>query len=149
MEKNVNADYISVLNEKGVLSFVPAGNSMWPFIKNRKQTVIVKKSDGLFNQNDVVFFRRQDGSCVLHRVLQVFPDYLVVRGDSQINSEKVQKENVFGILEGFYKGEKYISVTDEKYQKKVTRWCKNSFFTRLRKKIFYFRNRVKNHFKRG
>jgi hypothetical protein len=149
MVNNVNADYISVLNQQGVLSFVPSGNSMWPFIKNRKQTVIVKKSDGEIHQNDVVFFRRQDGTCVLHRVLQVYPDYLVVRGDSQINAEKVQKETVFGILEGFYKGKKYIPVTDKKYQKKVCRWCKNSFITRMRKKFFYFKNRVKNHFKRG
>ena len=149
MVNKVNADYVSVLNESGVLSFVPSGNSMWPFIKNRKQTVIVKKSDGTFKENDVVFFCREDGSFVLHRVMQVFPDYLIVRGDSQINPEKVQIEKVFGILDGFYKGKKYIAVTDKKYQKKVVRWRKNSFVTRLRKKLFSFRNRVKNHLKRG
>lgn len=143
-----NADYLSVLEQSGVLSFVPNGNSMWPFIKNRSQTVIIKKSTGVFKSKDVVFFRREDGSFVLHRVMQVFPEYIIVKGDSQINPEKVDVNNVFGVLDGFYKGKKYIPVTDKKYQKKVDAWCKNTLLTRLRKKLFYFTNRLKRIFKK-
>ena len=31
-----------VLLENGVFSLVPKGNSMWPFIKNKKYSVIIK-----------------------------------------------------------------------------------------------------------
>lgn len=142
------ADYSQILSEKGVLSFSPNGNSMWPFIKNHKHTVVIQTPNNRINNLDVVFYTRQDGSYVLHRIVKILQDAYLIRGDSQTLVEKVPKDRVIGVMTGFYKGKKYIPSTDEKYLKKVANWYKNSFVTRLRIKNFNLRNRIKNKLKR-
>lgn len=147
MSVQVWADYSAVLNESGVLSFVPNGNSMWPFIKNRSQSVIIEKVSKPLEVFDVVLFTRPDGSYILHRIIEISQDVLTVIGDSQYNSEKVNLSCVVGVMTGFYKGKTFINANDPKYIKKVAKWYKNGFFTRLKKKIFNFRISLKNKLK--
>ena len=49
MEIKIN-DYIEKLNKNQVISFVPRGDSMWPTLKNKGQSVIVsaKKETSFF-----------------------------------------------------------------------------------------------------
>ena len=42
MKEQSNCDYEKELVKNGVIAFVPSGNSMWPTLKHRKQSVIVK-----------------------------------------------------------------------------------------------------------
>ena len=63
------AQYLDVLEKTGTVSFVPNGNSMWPFIKNRSQTVIIQKPTVAPKIYDVIFYLRPDGSYVLHRII--------------------------------------------------------------------------------
>ena len=144
MKSNViKADYQTVLNQTGTLSFVPNGNSMWPFLKNGKQTVIIEKLPTTVKELDVVFFKRENGDYVLHRVVAVDGEKLTVRGDSQLFTESINKEYAFGIMTGFYKGKNLVLASDKKYIKKVEKWYKNGFFTRLKIKLFYAKLRFK------
>ena len=136
MEQIKSNDYKSVLQKQGILAFVPDGNSMWPFIKNGKQSVIVALPKNPIKIYDVVFFTRPDGMQILHRVLDIDGEKLTVGGDSQSFTEVINLSDVFGVMTGFYKGNKYIPVEDDSYLKKVKKWCKNGFFTKLRKKLF-------------
>ena len=38
-----DANYRTELEKNGALAFVPSGNSMWPTLKNRGQSVIVER----------------------------------------------------------------------------------------------------------
>ncbi len=136
MQQIKSNDYKSVLQKQGILAFVPDGNSMWPFIKNGKQSVIVEIPKNPIKIYDVVFFTRSDGTQILHRVLGFDNDKLVVGGDSQSFTEVINPSDVFGVMTGFYKGKKYFSVEDNSYLKRVKKWCKNGFLTKLRKKLF-------------
>ncbi len=137
-EKNVGvSDYKLELEKKGVIAFVPGGNSMWPTLKNKGQSVIIEKKTARLNKYDVGFFIRDNGAYVLHRVIEVLPDGYMMIGDSQFNTEKATEDQVFGVMKGFYVGEKYISCDDEKYIKKVKKWFKRKFIRRLRLKFFY------------
>ncbi len=40
------ACYKTELDKNGAIAFVPSGNSMWPILKNKGQSVIVVKKDG-------------------------------------------------------------------------------------------------------
>ncbi len=140
----IKGDYREVLEEKGVLSFTPNGNSMWPFIKNHKQSVVIEKISRPIDRLDVLLYVRPDGAYVLHRVVEVLEDGYLMRGDSQFVSEKISKEWVLGIMTFFYKGEKQISVQDQKYKKQVKRWYRDGAITKLKKKAFNFKGRVKN-----
>lgn len=139
-KKNVNialSDYKEELSSRGAIAFVPSGNSMWPTLKNKGQPVIIEKKTGRLNKYDVGFYIRPNGAYVLHRVMEVLPDGYLMIGDSQFNTEKVLEDQVFGIMQGFYKGKKYISCDDKGYRKKVDKWFKRKTIRKWRLKFFY------------
>ena len=137
-------DYKTELEKKGAIAFVPGGNSMWPILKNRKQSVLVKKKEERLKKFDVALYQRPCGSFVLHRVMEVVDGGYVVCGDSQLTLENVKEESVFGVLVGFYRGKTYVEVTDEKYIKKVERFYANKFRRKIKLKFFHLGQRIKN-----
>ena len=139
--------YKNLLEEKGEISFVPSGNSMWPTLKDRKQTVVVQKKTERLNAFDVALFEN-DGVIVLHRVMEVISNGYVTCGDSQLKNETVLERDVFGVLKGFYKGKKFVSVTDPKHVKKVQSWYKRKGLRKFRIKLFYLGLRIKTKLKK-
>ena len=131
-------NYIEELNKNGVIAFVPKGNSMWPTLKNKKQSVIVKKKDKKLRPMDVAIYKRESGSNVLHRVIKTTKLGYIMCGDSQFNLEKVKEENVYGVMTGFYRGKRYIDVRDVDYVEKVKKWYKNERLRKFYVKTFYF-----------
>lgn len=146
--QNINSDYKSELIKHGVIGFVPGGNSMWPTLKNRGQSVVVRKKEERLKRFDVALYVRDNGAFVLHRVMQVVDDGYVICGDSQFVLEKVREEQVFGVMEGFYRGKKYVDCKDPKYCKQVENWFKRKKLRKIRLKCFFFFQRVKNKLKR-
>lgn len=144
----VKSDYKTELEKNGVIAFVPAGNSMWPIIKNKKQSVIVKSKTERLTPNAVAFYLRPTGVFVLHRVIEVLDNGYLCCGDSQLDTEVVLEDWVFGVMDGFYQGKKYISVNDNSYIKMVEKWYKNPVRRERKIKSFYFWKRVKNKLKR-
>lgn len=145
---NDKVDYISQLNENGAISVIPKGFSMWPFLKNKGQSVIIQKIEKPLKKLDVVLYLRADGTLVLHRIVDVLDGEYLLQGDSQFYVEKVNKDNVIGVMVGFYKGKKYISADDDKYLKKVEKWCKKGKIVKSKIKWFYLKLRIKSKLKR-
>ncbi len=143
MEQAKVFDYKSELEKNNVIAFVPRGNSMWPTLKNNGQSVIVEKKKERLNPLDVAFYQRADGAFVLHRVMEVKEDGYVICGDSQYTLEKVQEEQVFGKMLGFYRKDNYVEVTDPNYISKVKKWYKRKLLRKIRLKFFYLRLRLK------
>ncbi len=141
------SDYKVELEKNGVISFVPGGNSMWPTLKHKKQSVIIESKKQKLKKYDVAFYKRDNGTFVLHRVLYSTPEGYVIIGDSQFNTENVREEQVFGVMVGFYQGEKYVEVTDEKYQKQVEKWFRKKRTRKIKLRIFHFIQRIKNKLK--
>lgn len=141
-----SADYKSLIEKFGEISFVPRGNSMWPTLKHRGQSVIVrKKGEGeRLKRFDVALYKRGADVYVLHRVMNPAEGGYVICGDSQFTLERVDESAVFGVMVGFYKGKKFIPVTDEKYIRRVEKWYKRKKTRKLRLKLFFLRVRIKN-----
>ncbi len=145
MEKLIKqADYKRVIEENGVLAFVPGGNSMWPTLKNRKQSVIVVKKEGKLNKYDVALYLRQNGTFVLHRVIEPTEYGYVMCGDSQVTLEKVNEDQVFGVMQGFYRGDRYIECSDEDYKQEVIAWYGDTVKRQRKLKWFYRRQWILN-----
>ena len=142
-------DYKKEIEKNGVIAFVPKGRSMWPFLKNKSQSVIVTKKTDELKEFDVIFYVRNGNIFVLHRIIKVLGDgkYLV-SGDSQLFTEIVSDEQIFGVMQGFYKGKKYILNDDEKNVKKVKRWYKHKLIRKIRIKLFNFNETIKQKMKR-
>lgn len=129
-------DYKTALENSGVITVVPKGNSMWPFIKGGKCTVIIKKPQSPINQMDVVLFQRENGDFVLHRVINVQQDNLVVKGDNFDYQENISLSNVLGVVEGFYYKKNYTASNNPKYIKQVHKWYKNTLGVKIKKCFF-------------
>ena len=112
---------------------------MWPTLKNRKQSVVVKTKTERLKRFDVALYLRPEGTFVLHRVMDKTDNGYIMCGDSQLTKESVKEENVFGVMIGFYRGEKYIEVTDPDYIKEVETWYGNEKRRKRVLKNFHFR----------
>lgn len=141
-------DYAEELEKNGAIAFVPRGISMWPTLKNRGQSVVVVKKTGKLARFDVALYIRPGRKYVLHRVMKPTDDGYVICGDSQLVCERVAEEQVIGVMEGFYRKDKYISATDEKYRREIEKWYSHKKRRKLKLKLFYFWNRVKGKLSR-
>ncbi len=141
-------NYKTELESNNVIAFVPGGNSMWPTLKHRGQSVIVESKKQRLNRFDVALYQRENGAFVLHRVMEVKEGGYLFCGDSQFNYEWVLEEQTFGKMLGFYRKDKYVEVTDAKYISEVERWFKRKKWRRLRLKLFYFNIRLKAKLKK-
>ncbi len=145
---NQNSSYKTELEKYGAIAFVPSGNSMWPTLKHRAQSVVVESKKERLKRFDVALYFRADGAVVLHRVMQAVDGGYVICGDGQLQLEKVKEDKVFGKMVGFYRKDKYIEVTDSKYIEEVEKWFRRKRYRKLRLKIFYFINAVKKKFRK-
>lgn len=140
--------YKSQLLKHGEITFVPKGNSMWPFFKNSAQSVVIAKKSAPLKVYDVAFYERENGEVVLHRVVAILEDGYLMQGDSHLTVEPIKEECVFGVMIGFYRKSEFIPTTDKKYTLKVEKWYKKKLLRKIKIKCFYFRVRLKNLFKR-
>lgn len=151
--KNENAnniDYKTALETHGFLAFVPRGNSMWPTLKNGKQSVVLLPKKGRLKRMDVAMYKRDDGTFVLHRVIEVKDDGYVFCGDSMSVSLKefVREEQVFGVMTGYYRNRRYITAEDESFTRRGERLYGNETRRILKVKAAGFLYRVKSKIKR-
>lgn len=90
--------FIPILKETvkngGCVRLRITGGSMRPFLNSEGDCVILSAADNI-NRGDIVFFVRENGQCVLHRIVKIKDDSVFLAGDAQPFIEgPVKKENV-------------------------------------------------------
>lgn len=123
-----------VLKEKGVYVGPTAGYSMYPMLKDRRDTIIIRPKTQRLQPLDVALYTA-NGKYVLHRVIQTVDGGYVIRGDNCYADEFVPEEDVFGVLTEFYRKDKHIVCTDKKY----LRYAKKIVDNYPQRKTRYFR----------
>ena len=74
------------------------GSSMLPLLKSGRDSVWLQKSDTI-RKGRILFFRRDNGSFVLHRVRRILPDgRCIVNGDAQTWLETVRPDQVVAVV---------------------------------------------------
>ncbi len=101
------------INDGGAVSLVVTGNSMSPFLKDGRDTVILEKcSEKDFARGKILLFKRQNGALVLHRVRKVLTDNrLEMNGDAQYWCETVEKSQVIGVVTKIFREGKELPCT--------------------------------------
>ena len=121
--------------ENGFLIVHPVGSSMLPLLRGGKDTVELAAAEEI-KCGDVVWYRRADGSYILHRVVEVDGDSLALCGDWQTVPERaVQRADVLGVMRGFYRGERYVSVENIRYRAYSAIW-RSMVLRRAVKKLY-------------
>lgn len=97
------AAYVEMLRgltkEGHEVSMLVSGSSMSPFLIHLRDTIYFKKPDRPLRAGDMVFYRRDSGQYVMHRILRVRGDVYDIVGDAQTQVERgVRRDQIFGLI---------------------------------------------------
>jgi hypothetical protein len=113
-----------VLAEEGLFVSTTVGVSMFPMLRNRRDTIIVMPYEGRLKKYDVPLYKR-GSDYILHRIIEVLPDSYVICGDNCIQKEYgITDKQILGVLTGFYRGSKQINMDGFGYKLYVRVWCR-------------------------
>ncbi|KAB7789592.1 hypothetical protein [Bifidobacterium leontopitheci] len=136
-----------MLAAEGVMVSTTSGWSMWPLLRNRRDTIIVRSpadvhADGLPHRHDVVLYHRPADPAtgvreayVLHRIVDVergasssasdsvAPETVyIIRGDNTFVDEHVPAHQIIGILDGCYRANRPVDLEGRRYRAYVRVW---------------------------
>ena len=93
-------DVLRGLTEEGKeVSLLISGSSMSPFLIHARDYVYFRKPDRELKKGDIVFFQRDSGQYVMHRICRVKEDgyYLVGDGQTQVEGP-IRRDQIFGLI---------------------------------------------------
>lgn len=104
-----------VLKEEGVFVSTTSGYSMYPLLRDRRDTIIVSPCEGRLKKYDVPLYK-SGGRYILHRIVKVLPDAYVVCGDNCTCKEYgITDEQILGVLSGLYRDGKRVNINGKVY----------------------------------
>lgn len=119
------------IERRGKLIYTNVGDSMMPMLRQGRDLIIIEKPQGRLKKYDVPLYKRDSGQYVLHRVLKVRRDDYVICGDNRYSCEYgIMDRHIIGVLTGFVRDGKTVSVTEWKYGLYVHLWC-DFFYIRV------------------
>ncbi len=135
------------LDSGGSAVFAIHGTSMKPMMKDRIDSVrIIKPTE--IKKYDIIFYRRDDGTFVLHRVVGIKDGGFVCRGDNQIIDEfPVKPESVIGIVTDYTKKGEWVKFGSSRQTFYSRFWVNTVIFRKIKRKAFLFAHNIKKKFK--
>ena len=140
-------EYVSVLRELveegNEVSMTIAGNSMAPFLIHQRDVVWFRRPERDLRAGDIVFYQRDNGQYILHRIVYVNGDTYVMRGDNQWENEyNIRHDQIIGVLYSFDRNGKTHKVTDAGYKiyvkfLPIIRYSRRYYYL-LKSKIYAF-----------
>ena len=123
----------AVIAQMGGYVSTPLGDSMRPMLRGRQDSVLVVAITRPVKRGDVLLYEASDGRHVLHRVVEVLEQGYRMRGDHCFGEEPILfDDSIIGILEGFWKKDKFYSCDKDKgYRRYVKFWLWSFPFRRL------------------
>ena len=103
MKKVDTFEYVSVLKElveEGrEVSMVICGSSMSPFLIHQRDSIRFRKPDRPLRRGDMVFYQRDSGQYVMHRICRVRPAGYDLIGDAQTEIEgPIRRDQIFALV---------------------------------------------------
>ena len=126
----MNEKVEDIISNNGYLITQPLGNSMLPLIRPDIDTVVIKKR--IPKKYDVVLYKRSNGKYILHRVLKISNKGYDICGDNQWKIEfGIIDKQILGVMDGFYRGNKYIDISSFWYKLYIRFWCGSLYFRKI------------------
>lgn len=126
MEESLIEQYIK---ENGEFIAIPVGTSMYPMLRNRRDSVYLIKYNGEgLKKYDLPVYKRANGAQVMHRCLGKDENGYIMCGDNQwILEHGIREEQIIAVAKGFYRNEKYIPNENLLYRLYYRLWSANLF----------------------
>ena len=114
----------------------PKGTSMLPMIRQGIDQVVLKKPEGRLKKYDVIFYKRDNGQFVLHRIVKVRKNDYVLCGDNQIDYEYgITDDMVIAVMSAFIHDSEIIKPDNEQYLEYSRNHVRKQFRMRVKSKI--------------
>ena len=96
-------EYVSVLRELAeegrVVSMLIAGSSMSPFLCHNRDYIYFTRPDRELRRGDMVFYQRDTGQYVMHRIYKKKSDSYYMAGDAQTQIEgPLRRDQIFALI---------------------------------------------------
>ncbi len=132
-----------VIESGGEFTFYPHGTSMLPLIREGVDQVVLVKAYSI-EKGDVIFYLRDNGQFVLHRVVKIQNGEYVMCGDNQAALEYgITDKHILAKMKAVLRDGQVIDETNKKYRKYIKGLSRRrfkrrlrSFFGRVKRKIF-------------
>jgi hypothetical protein len=140
LNKLVSIDEIApIMKEQmehgGKVVFTPKGNSMRPLFRSNKDMVTLTKPHFPLKKYSIIFYQRQNGQYVLHRLVGRHGQYYVMRGDNQyVNECNIAQEQIIAVVSAFQRNGKSYNMTEKAYKLYSLLWT-NTMYIRMCYKI--------------
>ncbi len=102
------------------------GSSMTPLLHSGRDEVVLAecKDTTKLKVRDVPLYLRDDGTCVLHRIVRVNKESFDMCGDAQTEIERgILKSQIVAVAVGFKRRGRSFSVKDKWYRVYAFLWC--------------------------
>ncbi len=128
-----------VIDSDGEFTFYPHGISMLPLIRpGEDQVVLVKPTD--VKKGDAVFYLRDNGQFVLHRIVKIKNGEYTMCGDNQFILERgIKDKHILAKMKALIRDGEIIDESNKKYRKYVKRLA----FKRFKRRLRNFLGRIK------
>ena len=128
-----------VIDSDGEFTYFPRGISMLPLVRQGvDQVVLVKPID--IKEGDVVFYLRDNGQFVRHRVIKIKNGEYIMCGDNQFTLEYgITEKHLLAKMKCFIRDGQTIDGTNKRYQ----RYIKNLPVRRFKKRTRNLLGRIK------
>lgn len=90
---------LAVMETGAAAPLVISGNSMSPFLVHGRDTVFLTPPPESLKTGDMIFYRRDSGAYVLHRICAVEADAYCLIGDAQREKEHgIRRDQILGLV---------------------------------------------------
>ncbi len=105
-----------VISFNGKIRLTVTGMSMYPLMRNRLDSVLLKKADEI-KKYDILLYTREDNSYVLHRAVKINENTVDIIGDGESSIEKdVPKERIIAVATEIKRGKRIIKTDSFLYK---------------------------------
>lgn len=96
-------EYVSMLKELvedgKEVSLIISGGSMTPFLGDRRDFIYFQKPDRELKKGDMVFYQRDSGQYIMHRIYKIKPEGYYMVGDAQQEIEgPLRRNQIFALI---------------------------------------------------
>ena len=140
---NVEVDtreYVTVLKEmveQGMeVSTTIFGASMEPFLKDKRDRIYFRKTEETIQKGDMVFFQRNTGEYVMHRVMQVRNHQYYMAGDHQTFLEgPIEATQIFAKVVSVERAGIWLTEEDRIWKFYANWWRRLFWLRKVRNKL--------------
>lgn len=137
----ISSSLEEIIKAGGHFSLCVSGSSMRPFLTDGRDIVRLRafcKSE--CKRGNILLFKREDGTLVLHRVKRVLPDgSLIMNGDAQFWCETIAPGQAIAVVSEIERRGKLIACSSLKYRASVFLW---QLLFPLRPLLFRIKNKI-------